>query len=118
MFDNEKDLIFRITNLVLIIWLVGSITAFWIKVVDVIYPEEIPVYEQYKYINCQKYIEIETTEDTPKYSEEDCKNQYDNQYLYLDERVYENKKQIFILLGNIIIVGVVLFILNRKKVNK
>ena len=41
LFNKEKDLILKVTNLVLLLWLIGSITIFYINLVDVIVPETI-----------------------------------------------------------------------------
>lgn len=100
LFSKEKDLIFKIANAVLVLWLVGSLTALWIATMNVIIPEEYPIYPS----DC---VYNETTTDCTTSSKVDTS--------YLENIKYDNKKQIFIIFGNFIIVGSVLYFLNRKK---
>lgn len=119
LFNEEKDLIFKIANLVLIIWLLGAMTAFWLRLVDIVLPTKNPTYANYKETYCtygyeKPYIEENVTR-FPEFSEEECKKNYDNHISYLEDSRYENKKQLFVAFGNVLIVGFVIFILNRKR---
>ena len=113
LFNKDKDLIFKIANLILIIWLIGAITVFWMKVTDTIYPTRIPSYDEYKITYCVKNINYMETPEGEIIVE--CEDEYDNQISYLKEIRYENKKQLFILFGNIAILTGILYMLNRKK---
>lgn len=120
LFDKGKDLIFKITNLVLVLWLVGAMTGLWIKLTDVIYPQEMPTYKNYKLIYCSYYSNtdgtvIPATKDNVSSNDDTCKSNYNLEASNLEDSKYNDKKDIFMLLGNVIIVGLAIYILNRKK---
>ena len=109
-FNKDKDLILKITNAVLIIWILGACTVLYVNVSNLIFKEKASSFEIYKTRYC--YYEKETSE------ENTCELDYQNYIYYRDNEDYNNKKQLFIAFGNIIIVKSVLLLLNRKKGKK
>ncbi len=111
LFNKEKDTVLKITNLVLIVWFVGAITIFGVGLANIIYPEEILTYDEYEFRYCKYY----TYEEVNRVG--NCESNYDMHVHHIEQRIYENNKQLIITFGNIIIIGIVIFVLNRKKGN-
>lgn len=110
LFNKEKDLIFRITNMVLVIWLVVGMVLFWTQLTNILIKEEKIEYELYSYKNCEYYYQNQTED-----ADELCMNNYENYSYYYDNNKNEDFKQLFIFLGNIVIVSGVIYFMNRGK---
>lgn len=108
LFDHEKDSVLKITNLVLLVWLISAITLFHIAVVDVVMPNHIISYVEYESLYCAPEHDVESI----KYN---CNEQYEREKLFQDEHVTRRQKSIFISLGNIIIVSFGMYLLNKNK---
>ncbi|NLL44944.1 MAG: hypothetical protein GX247_04705 [Mollicutes bacterium] len=106
LFNKEKDLILKVTNLVLLLWLIGSITIFYINLVDVIMPKPLMTYDEYRSIHC----EYKTFE-----NKEECQTFYNSYKKANENSVYRKQKIILTSLGSVIIVSATLYLLNKKK---
>lgn len=106
LFKREKDLILKLTNLVLLMWLIGSITVLYVNIVDLVMPTPIMTYDEYKNANCLY---------DPDQTENDCQTQYTSYKSYNKTDTYNKKKIIFTSIGSVIIVSGALYALNRKK---
>lgn len=106
MFRKEKDLILKLTNLVLLLWLIGSITVLYVNVVDIFMPNPVMTYNEYKGSSCAYDLDE---------SEESCQSQYNSYKSYSQTDVYSKKKIIFTSIGSVIIVTGALYALNRNK---
>ncbi|NLL44945.1 MAG: hypothetical protein GX247_04710 [Mollicutes bacterium] len=110
LFSKEKDLIHRVANLILILWLVIAIFIMYNSFINTIIKEPILTYDEYKIENCGQYI--------PKneYDDEDfCPSQYEQYKFSRKNNEYYNKKNLINSLGNVIIVGTFIFLLNKKR---
>ncbi|MDD2490136.1 MAG: hypothetical protein PHY26_02665 [Bacilli bacterium] len=108
LYGKEKDLILRVTNLVLFLWLIGSITIFYINMVDYFYQKSKMSYEEYEIINCY-YIEED------KGYQDNCETQYQNYLIMNRDNKYNHQKTILTSFGSVIIVSTALYFLNKKK---
>lgn len=115
LFSQEKETIFKITNAVLLIWLVASIIILFSSIIDITVKDPVMNYEQYKLNNCSVIFYDDVKEDD---SMKNCESQYEN-YKYENDRVDTYKlKSIYNSLANIIVVAGVMVFLNKKKKNK
>lgn len=108
LFNHEKDLILKITNLILLIWLITSITLLYTTVVDSIMTKPLQTYEKYKVSNC--YYEA-TDMNT---SDKNCQTAYESYQEYQKDQQYQNYRNMYSLIGSNAIVTVALNLLNRK----
>lgn len=115
LFSKEKDLIFKITNMVLVIWFVVGVVLFWVQLTNVILRTETMTYEVYRSRNCNNYYECEDCEgiQSPKYYV-NCEEEYDNYVYYSEDNEREDLKQLFIFFGNALIVSGVIYFINRR----
>jgi hypothetical protein len=105
LFRREKDLILKLTNLVLLLWLIGSITILYINVIDILLPRPLMTYDEYKISNCVYNVDQ---------SEENCQSQYSTYKTYNKTDVYSKQKIILTSIGSVIIVTGALFALNKN----
>ena len=50
IFKKDKDLILKITNGVLVLWLIGSIVALYVNTIDILMPSKVMTYPEYREI--------------------------------------------------------------------
>lgn len=114
LFNGEKDLIHRILNLILIVWLVGAIFFSYSNLVNIIVKDKELTYAEYKINNCGDYsIYAEDTDVTISDEIDYCKSQYAQYKFDLKNTDYNNKKSLAYAVGNVVIVGAFLFFLNK-----
>lgn len=107
LFSKEKDLIFKITNMVLVIWFVVGVVLFWVQLTNVILRTEPMTYEVYNNRMCKYYEENDIEYDN-------CEEDYDNYVYYSEDNEREDLKQLFMFFGNILIVSGVIYFINRR----
>lgn len=110
LFGKERDLIHRIANLVLILWLVGAIFICYSSFVDMIVKEPLLTLDEYKVEYCGKYVPAEELDNV-----DSCNKQYEQYKISGRDSNYYNKKNLVNALGNVLIVGTFLYFLNRKQ---
>ena len=115
LFDKEKDWILKITNAVLLFWLLGAIIVTFNSILDFVMKEPTMTYEEYKASYC--YYN-DTTEVTAEDQEKNCKNDYNNELYYYNTSDYDKTKNLIISAGNVVIVVGFMMLLNRKKKGK
>ncbi len=106
-FNKEKDLIHRIVNLILIIWLVVAIFIFYSSTVDILIKEKELTYDEYELIYCNNQDENELISD--------CESDYQRYVINKKDDNYYYKKSLIYAIGNVIIVGSFLYLLNKKR---
>ena len=107
LFDKEKDLILKLTNLVLLVWLISAITFFHISLVDIIWPTPSMEYSEYEGIYCNI---------KEPYNEHDnCLKNYEYYRDAEEKKVVNRKKSLIMSAGNIMIVSAGIILLNKKK---
>ena len=106
LFSKEKDLILKITNLVLLMWLIGSITVFYVNIVDIIMPRPLMTYDEYQKIYCgYKETEIKI----------DCQAEYQSYKRTNKNDTYNKQKIVLTSVGSVVIVTTALYLLNKNK---
>lgn len=106
LFSKENDLIKRIMNLILVIWIIVAIIIAYTNAVDLMFDYNKYIYEEYKEIYCE-------TDD-----ENNCQQQYNNELSTEKRNKQRQTKALINSVGNAIIVGSFMFFLNREKKQK
>ncbi|MDD3821406.1 MAG: hypothetical protein ACOXZW_01330 [Bacilli bacterium] len=116
LFDRKKDLIHRLANLLLLIWFLGASFLLYSNLVNLVLKKPLLSAEEYELRYCFNLErEKDNTDDTKdKLNREYCNRQY-RQYLISEKNNIYSKRMVFSALGNVIIVGSTLYLLNRKK---
>lgn len=118
LFSKDKELIFKITNAILLLWLVGAIALTLVSVVNLLVKEPELTYAEFEVTNCRWYKDVEdVTDDEAKTR---CREEYEAQKVWQKNNDFHYKKAIYTAGVNIIVVGGVLFLMNfmKKKDNK
>lgn len=102
LFGNENDLIKRILNLILVIWLIITIAVSYSNTVDLLFDYSLEKYDDYKILYCDE-------------DEETCKDRYDYDKINYKLSKTTQVKSLINSSGNFLVVTVFIFILNRKK---
>ncbi|MDD3048566.1 MAG: hypothetical protein PHQ89_01060 [Bacilli bacterium] len=102
VFNKEKDLIHRIANLILIIWLLISILSVYSTLVSIIFNDI--KYQSYKADNCIKEVS-------------ECKTKYE-EYYYINNSEVNNKRNLFTYIGMTLIVGTSFYLINKSLKDK
>ncbi|MDD3186907.1 MAG: hypothetical protein PHD02_00315 [Bacilli bacterium] len=117
LFSKEKEIIFKITNAILLIWLVAAIVIFFSTVINLVVkePGRSYTYEEYKELYCETdyYKEMTAVE-----LENNCELQYNDSEYNSEYDDYYKMIGMYTSLANIVIVGGVMFLLNKKKKEK
>ncbi len=106
LFNKNKELLHKITNAILLLWLIGAIVSLLVSVIDVKIKDTNSnlTYEEYKNINCYK-------------SEEDLEEEFEfrcsAEYKLSKDESYKTKHTYNSAIM-VIVVGSTLFLLNRK----
>jgi hypothetical protein len=110
LFNKDKDFIHKITNFVLLLWLIGSFVFLYTTIVNLIIPRPLMNYDDYKVYNC--YLS-DAKEDIG--NNDYCQTQYEQYKIFNKQNNYNDKRALFISAGSIIIVSTALYLLNKKK---
>ena len=106
LFSKNNDLVKRIMNLILVVWIIIAIVVAYGSVVDLVFDYNDYTYEEYKIKYCANA------------EENNCKQQYDSEK-FSRKRSHHNQTKVLInSIGNVIIVGMFIFLLNREKIEK
>lgn len=116
LFNKEKEIILRITNAILLIWLVAAIVFTASSVIELTLKEPVRkyTYEEYKLNNCIYKDENMTDEENDNI----CLNQYNDYEWNNKNSNYYKFKTLYISLANVAIVTGVIFFLNKVKKTK
>lgn len=113
LFSKDKEIIFKIVNAVLLIWLIGAIVFVASSTIELIVKEPVReyTYEEYKETNCYPKSETSTEEE----NEVSCKAQYNDYNFNNKNSNYYELKSLYISIANVVIVGGFIFFINKKK---
>lgn len=103
LFNKDNDLIKRIMNLILVIWIIAGIVISYRSAVDLMFDYEAYTYEEYQTKYC---IEEE---------DQICKQRFESDQNNRDREKRDQMKVLINSVGNVIIVGAFIFFLNRDK---
>lgn len=104
LFHKDIDIVKRILNLILIIWFVGALIFSYNHLVDLLFDKENYTYEEYETLHCSN--------DMIKQS---CEQSYESHKQGEKRSSFSDKKSLINALGNAVIVGTFIFILNKNK---
>lgn len=107
LFSKEKGLIFSALNAILLIWMVAAAVSIFSNLAYLIIKEDNYTYEEYSIVYCDEYL-----------NEEDCKRDFAEHNLFVKDWQTTYKRDIIIAVGNIIIVGGVMYLINLEKKKK
>ncbi len=113
LFSKEKEIIFKITNAVLLIWLIASIVFVATSIIELVLKEPIREYtfEEYKSTNCiYKDSDLSDEESAAL-----CLTNYNDYKFNSENNDYYKWRTLYISIANVIIVGGFLYFINRKK---
>lgn len=108
LFNKEKELILKITNAILIIWIIAAACFTVNNIVELSFEDDLYAYEEYELLNC--------TDDNIEVNE--CKSMYLQEKVYNDNSRISYTKGLIISISIIVIVSGTIFILNKPSKNK
>lgn len=113
LFSKEKEIIFKITNAILLIWLIASIVFVASSIIELSVKEPVREYtfEEYKVSNCIYKDDNVSDEE----NETICLTQYNDYKFNSENKDYYKWRTLYVSLANVIIVGGFLIFINRKK---
>ncbi|MDD2377418.1 MAG: hypothetical protein PHD10_01975 [Bacilli bacterium] len=111
LFSKDKEIIFKITNAILLIWLIAAIVIATNSMIKMVVKEPTFTYEEYKYDNCG-YLKNDLQGES---TEEDCEISYNRYKNSLKNSDYYEKITLYTSIANVVIVGGTLFFINSKK---
>lgn len=112
LFSKEKEFVLKLINGILLIWLIIAMVVILSNIVNVFIKDPNLTYDEYRVVNC-----LENNGEATML-ESDCQNSY--QASDVNDRIqnYYYYRSSIICLSNILIVGGVLFLLNKEKEEK
>lgn len=116
LFSKEKEIIFKITNAILLIWLVAAVVFTFTSLINLVYKEPTRNYnyDEYKSTNCL-YKDANVSDEE---YEQNCLTFYNDYKFSNDNSNYYNWRSLYISIANVVIVAGFLFIINRKEDKK
>ncbi|MDD2181671.1 MAG: hypothetical protein PHW32_04820 [Bacilli bacterium] len=105
MFSKGTDLIKRIMNLILVVWIIVAVVILYNSVVNLLFDNYQYTYEEYQRRYCNKGL----------LENDNCEKDYER---HKSTQKDEKRGQLKILVnssGNILIIGTFMFLLNRDK---
>ncbi len=117
LFSKEKEIIFKITNAILLIWLVAAVVFVASSIIQLTLKEPVREYTYIEYKNTSCIYKDDTLSDDE--NDQLCQNQYDDYKFNMDNSDYYNWRMLYISIANVAIVAGVMFFLNKpKKIKK
>lgn len=110
LFSKDKEIIFKITNAILLIWLLGALVFTANNIIDLLVKKPEYTYNEYELENCS-YTKIPNSETDEDY----CQDSYDRYLLDRKNEDYYKKINLYTSIANVVIVGGTMFFINRKK---
>ena len=105
MFNKEKDLLLRITNAILILWLVVALCFTAGSIINNVMRNDMLTYDEYKTAYCQEEKDL-------------CQTNYTNEKINYDNDISYNKKEVLICITMNVIIISALVVLNIPKKNR
>ena len=108
LFNKEKEFVLKLINGILLIWIIIAIVIVFSNIVNLVVKDPELTYDEYRIVNCVQSPDEDATE-----AELSCQEQYQAVEINNRSQNYYYYRSIVICLANILIVGSVIFILNR-----
>ena len=110
LFSEKKNIFLKIVNVILLIWLLTALFFCYTNIINLIMPEPIQTYAEYRSGSCIYFDDL-----TDEEKDKRCEELYESYKISSERSSYYNKKNLIIALGNVIIIGSALVLLNKKK---
>ena len=110
LFGKEKELVLKLVNSVLFIWLVIAVVLFFYNIVYLFVQEPSLTYEEYKAVNC---VDIDNSTNL---NDEQCTLQYKADRIYNKSEDIYYYRSIIVCLIQVLIVGSALVLLNNNDI--
>lgn len=112
-FNKEKDFVLKLVNIVLILWLVGAISALQFSLTELFFKDPKLTLSEYEIYYCNNYREY--LEEIYSSDEDDCVKQY--KIYEKEHKTFDNDKIKYVVmaLGNVIIVSASLYFVNKER---
>ena len=114
LFSGDKALIFKIVNAIIFIWLIAACVIFFNSVVDLFFVEAPLTEKQYEVTYCQNYKNLEDNPDM----EYNCADDFVSYEIREERSSSQDNKFAIFSGGQVLIVGFVLYFLNKEKPKK
>lgn len=113
LFSKDKELVLKLTNTVLLIWLIAALVFTFNSLLGTFMKEPVKTlsYEEYKETDCYFYKDDSIEEDFDKH----CKIQFDRYMFELENRGFYDRRTLYVSLANVVFVGFALFLINKPK---
>lgn len=102
LFGKENDLIKRILNLILVVWLIITIVVSYTNTVDLLFDYSLEKYDEYKVLYCKEE------------TDESCLDRYNYEEINNKLSRTSQVKSLINSTGNFIVVGAFIFLFNRR----
>lgn len=115
LFSQEKEIVFKLTNAVLLLWLIAATAFFSSNVIDILLKEPTRdlTYEEYRLNNCPSFKEDTSLSEEER--EARCQFNYNEQNYYKEREDFNKYRNLYVSLANAVIVGSVMFFINKDK---
>lgn len=110
LFSKDKEIIFKITNAVLLIWLLGALVFTCNNIIDLLVKAPQYTYNEYELENCGYLKDADGG-----YDQNSCRDAYDRYLLTEKNNDYYKKINLYTAIANVVIVGGTMFFINRRK---
>jgi len=114
LFSKDKEIIFKITNAILLIWLIGATVVACSSIIKLVLKEPMQnySYKDYEINNCSYYKDDTTL--TEEQRTQRCTADFNNYEFNNENSDYYKYLSLYIALANMLIVGGVMFFINKR----
>ena len=105
MFSKDNDLIKRIMNLILIVWIIIAVVVLYNSVVNLLFDNYKYTYDEYQLKYCNKVLDENNS----------CEREYNHHQLNQKNNMRGQVKVLINSAGNIVIIGSFILLLNKNK---
>lgn len=113
LFSKDKEIIHKITNAVLLIWLIAAIVFVASSTINLTLKEPTRdyTYDEYEAVNCYYKNEEATEEENANM----CLEQYNDYKYNIENSDYYEWRSLYISIANVVIVSGFLYFINKEK---
>lgn len=112
LFSKDKEIVFKITNAILLLWVIGALIFVCTSVISLAVKENVYTYKEYKANSCSYYTSDKTL--TATEVEKNCHSDYSTYKTGLNDNDYYKWISLYTAIANVVIVGGVLIFINKK----
>lgn len=115
LFSDEKEIIFKITNAVLLLWAIAATVIALGAIIDIVFKEPVRTYtyEEYKATNCVYFkgdAELQASDFDAR-----CQADYNNYEFQNENSNHYKLRTFYVSLAHVSVVSGVMYFINKKK---